>query len=57
MKSELVCIKNGVKLYNPVPENEAERRELELREKRFANFLGDLILKYYNSIKDKMEDE
>ena len=57
MKSELVCIKNGVELYNPVPENEEERRELELREKRFANFLADIILKYYSSIKDEMDDK
>ena len=55
MKYELSGIKNGVELYNPVPEKDLEKRELELREERFADLLADLILKHYHEIKDDIE--
>ena len=57
MKSRLSCIKNGVELYVPVPENDAEKKELKLREERFANFLGEIILKYYSKVKDDINDK
>ncbi len=57
MKNELAGIINGVELYIPVPENETEKRELEFREKRFCNFLGDIILKYYSEIEEKMNSD
>ena len=57
MKSELSCVKNGVELYVPVPENDNEKRELELREERFYNLLRDIILKYYSKIEDKMNND
>lgn len=57
MKSELAGIKNGVELYIPIPENEAKKRELELREERFCNFLGEIILKYYSKIADDINDK
>ena len=57
LKSELIGIRNGVELYGPVPENDAEERELELRTERFANFLADLILKHYAKIKQSLEEE
>lgn len=57
MKTRLAGIRNGIELYVPVPENESEKRELELREKRFANFLADIILKYYSKIADEIDME
>lgn len=57
MKTKLAGVKNGVELYVPVPENDAEKRELELREERFANFLVDIILKYYSRIADEIDTE
>ena len=53
MKYELAGIKNGVELYNPVPENRNEEIDLDARKTRFANFLCEMILKYY----DKIEPE
>lgn len=46
MKSELAGIRNGVELYVSGPENEAEERQLNLREERCTNLLVELILKY-----------
>ena len=57
MKTKLAGVKNGVELYVPVPENDAEKRELELREERFANFLADIILKYYDKVADEIDSE
>ncbi len=57
MKSELAGIRNGVELYIPVPENENEKKELEFRKERFYNFLGEIILKYYSKIEDKMNND
>lgn len=57
MKTRLAGIRNGIELYVPVPGNESEKRELELREKRFANFLADIILKYYSKIADEIDME
>ena len=57
MKNELAGVINGVELYIPVPENESEKKELEFREKRFYNFLGDIILKYYSEVEEKMNSD
>ena len=50
-------VKNGVELYVPVPENDVEKRELELREKRFTIFLAEIILKYYDRVADEINSE
>lgn len=57
IKNELAGVINGVELYIPVPENESEKKELEFREKRFYNFLGDIILKYYSEVEEKMNSD
>ena len=56
MKNELIGVKNGVELYAPVPENEHEKRELEFREKRFCNFLGEMIRKYGHEVLKEIEE-
>lgn len=55
MKYELAGVKNGVELYNPVPENRSEEIELEARMTRCANFLYEMILKYYEEIEPEIE--
>ena len=56
MKNELIGVKNGVELYAPVPENEHEKRELEFREKRFCNFLAEMIRKYGHEVLKEIEE-
>lgn len=57
MKTQLAGVRNGVELYIPVPENDIEKRELELREQRCANFLAEMILKYYDKIADDVNSQ
>ena len=57
MQIKLAGVKNGVELYVPVPENDVEKRELELREKRFTIFLAEIILKYYDRVADEINSE
>jgi len=56
MKNELIGVKNGIELYAPVPENEHEKRELEFRQKRFYNFLGEMIRKYGHEVLQEIEE-
>lgn len=56
MKSELAGTRNGEELYIPVPENEDEKRELELKEERFGKLLADIILKYYSKVEYKINN-
>lgn len=43
MKYETIGYMNGIELQNPVPENEFEKRELEINEERFVDTLLDII--------------
>lgn len=56
MKYELSGIRNGVELYSPVAENEMEERELEANMRRCANFMYEMILKYYDKIEAEIRE-
>lgn len=56
MKYELAGIKNGVELYNPVPEDRYDELEIEANEKRLANFLYEMILKYHDKIESEINN-
>jgi len=57
MKYELSGISNGIKLYNPVPENEVEKRQLKINEEIFYDTLAKIILKYGPKVLEEIEKE
>lgn len=46
MKYELAGIKDGVELYNPVPEDEHDERVIKMHRDIFCDTLAKMIIKY-----------
>ena len=57
MKYETIGYMNGIELQNPVPENEFEKRELEINEERFVECLVGMIKRYIQSSECGLDKE